>query len=147
MTIEPPQVNEYQRVLVAARNNSPTEPPPPVRSFRDVFADLPPFHQTPITEWGACLYAKNGEIKAKSWSGLVTFYTRHMPLDWSWLKDLQRDWVCCPVCQNWYPKEPRYWWWRNREKGHMYFDACRDCKCTTAQRWGSRKRARLQKNH
>jgi len=132
MSLEPPQVNEYQRALFAAAEHSARAEHCYARP--GMFRDLPPYGQTPITEWGACLYAKTGEIKAKSWSGLVTFYTRQPLLDWDWLQTFSQDWVCCPQCNRMLPKEPRYWWWRNKEKGYLWLDACRDCKCSTERR-------------
>ena len=142
MPVIQPEVNEYQRTLVAALNNV-TNRNGNGRLPALIFRELPPYRQTAITEWGACLYGKTGDIKAKTSNGLVTFYTRRPVLDWAWLERMPHDWVCCPQCGRVLPKEPRYWHWRNRSRGYLWLDACRDCKCRTEQRWGERKRTRL----
>ena len=135
--MDQPAENEYTRGLFRPATIDPPTLPP---NHRHIFSELPPYGLTPITEWGACLYAKTGEIKAKSWSGLVTYYTRHPVLDWEWLQRVKPDWECCPQCGRWFPKEARYWWTRNRERGYLWLDACRDCKCKTDRRVREKKR-------
>jgi hypothetical protein len=145
MPVVQPIVNEYQRVLRAA-TEAQAHPPTLSPLSHHIFRELPPYGQTVITEWGAVLYGKCGEIKAKTTSGLVTFYSRHPVLDWSWLQREHPDWICCPQCGRTYPKQARYWWVRNKARGYFWLDACRDCKCKTSSRWGERKRARLIKS-
>ena len=143
MAVCQPDVNEYQRALHrAAQSKARFE-----ALSHHIFRPLPTYRLTPLTEWSACLYAKTGEIKAKSLSGLVTYYSSHPTLDWEWLQRVKPDWVCCPQCGRAFPKDARYWWWRNKPKGYLYLDACRDCKCKTAERWSERKRARNSRAH
>ena len=139
MPVSEPSVNEYKRALNAAAQNNHLPPALPSLSHH-IFRELPPFRQTSITEWGACLYAKTGDIKAKSVNGLVTFYSRHPVLDWDWLQRVLPDWVCCPKCGRSFPRDARYWWVRNREKDYLWLDACRDCKCKTERRVRDKKR-------
>ena len=140
MPVSEPILNEFERALLRPATISPLPP-----NHRLTLQPLPEYHLTPLTEWAACLYAKEGIIKAKTHSGLVTYWDNLEPLDWAWLQRQQADWVCCPQCGRAFPKEARYWWVRNKAKGYLWLDACRDCKCSTDQRWGERKRNRLDK--
>jgi hypothetical protein len=79
-------------------------------------------------------------ILAKSDFIIKTFSTQALPLDHGWFQTVHPDWVCCPQCNRSYPKDPRYWWWRNKEKGYLWLDACRDCKCKTKRRVKDKKR-------
>jgi hypothetical protein len=139
MPEQSPQVNEYQRCL-ASPVPHPRSPCGEPLSPQHPFEPIPLFRLTPITEWGACVYARTGEIKAMSWSGLVTYATRYPVLDWEWLQRIKPDWVCCPKCGRSFPRDARYWWWRNKEKGYLWLDACRDCKCQTGRRVRDKKR-------
>lgn len=145
MAVVQPVANEYQRALnVAARNKTRFE-----ALSHHVFRGLPPFRQTPLVEWAVCKMHRDplSPIYAKSDFTLKTFYTtdtHECALDiwddvpnWRWIKRQQNvhpDWVYCPQCSRPFPKDARYWWYRDEKKGLFYLDACRDCKCTTSKR-------------
>ena len=132
MPVSEPSINEYQRALLRAGTNGHNPPALP-RPFRNIFSELPPFRQTAITEWGACLYAKTGDIKAKSVNGLVTFYSRHPILDWDWLQRILPGdgWIICPMCGLRLPHTAQYWW---KDGVYLRKDKCRNCSCKTARR-------------